>query len=77
MDKEEKELRNRIKKILAELLGIEPDDIHDDDSFKEEFQMDAILLTDFLNKLEELGYDSSHIDFNEIDNISELLENVS
>lgn len=66
--------KKMIKRLLAERLGVEPDDIKDDDSFKEELHMNPIILTDFVQKLSENGYETESLDFSEIDNLIDLYE---
>lgn len=74
MNKEETKIKKIIKRLLAECLGVESDDIKDDDSFKEELHMNPIVLTDFSQKLIENGYDTEAIDFSEIDDLENLYE---
>lgn len=74
IDKEEVKTKKMIKRLLAERLGVEPDDIKDDDSFKEELHMNPIILTDFVQKLTENGYETESLDFSEIDNLIDLYE---
>lgn len=74
MNKEEQTLQKKIKKILAELLGVEPEDINNFDSFKEDLHMGPVDLIDFLQSLKEIGLDSERIDFSEVETLEDLYE---
>ncbi len=63
-----------IKNILAEYLGIEAEDIHDDDSLVDDLHMNASDITDFTHELEAKGVDISELDFTQIDTVGEMLE---
>jgi acyl carrier protein len=63
-----------IKEILAKVLGVEPEDIHDDDELVADLHIDATGLADFSHSLEKNGIDTSKLDFNEIDTFEDLIE---
>jgi acyl carrier protein len=64
----------KIKETLAVVLGVEPEDIHDDDSFETDLHMDPTQLADFSHNLEQNGVDTSDLDFNEIETVEDLVE---
>lgn len=74
MDKEEKKYKKAIKKLLVEHLGIEIEDVTDDDSLKEDLHMNPVDLTDFNQKLITAGYDTEKVDFSEIETLNDLYE---
>lgn len=74
MNKEEDKQKRLIKRLISERLGVEPDDINDDDSFKEDLHMDPIVLTDFTLNLAESGFDVEALDFSEIDSLDDLYQ---
>jgi len=66
----------KIKTILAGFLGIEPEDIEDEDSLTADLHMKPSDLTDFLELMESNGIDTSSIDFIEVDTFAELIESI-
>ncbi|OGM09138.1 hypothetical protein A2159_01780 [Candidatus Woesebacteria bacterium RBG_13_34_9] len=68
---------NIIKVTLAQFLGIEPEDINDDDSFVDDLHMTASEISDYLLVLQEKGIDISKLDINSLETISELTENLN
>ena len=66
----------KVKEILAEQIGVEVEDLNDDDAFIEDLHMTNADLTDFTNKLEVQGVNPTEIDFAEIETLGELLENL-
>ncbi len=74
MNKEEDKQKRLIKRLISERLGVEPDDINDDDSFKEDLHMDPIVLTDFTLNLAKNGFDVEALDFSEIDSLDDLYQ---
>lgn len=74
MDEQNLKIFELIKKILAEQLGIEPEDISADDSFRDDLHMSATDLTDFLQKLKEQGINISFFDLAEITTVADLTE---
>ena len=76
MDKEEKNKQKLIKKLLALHLGLEVDDISNEDFLKEDLHMDPLSLTDFSHILEKNSFDIDSIDFSEIETVNDLIENL-
>lgn len=74
MNKEYNDTKEDVRKILAGFLGIEPEDVEDDFSLKEDLHMKASDLTDFMQLLESKNYDIRSIDFNEVETFSELID---
>ena len=64
----------KVKEILAEQIGVEVEDLNDDDAFIEDLHMTNADLTDFGQKLESLGADLSELDFSTIETVEELTE---
>jgi acyl carrier protein len=63
-----------IKKLLAEQLGVEVEDLSSEDMFGEDLHMDPSALTDFIGTLEAQGFDISKIELTEIQTLGDLLE---
>jgi hypothetical protein len=63
-----------IKIILAGLIGVEPEDIKDEDYLDEDLHMDPAEVVDFLQKLQEQGFDTASDEkINEL-SVSEIAE---
>ena len=67
----------KINKLLANHLGVEPEDIENDDSLSEDLHMTAVALADFTHVLEKEGYPVSEIDFTELETVGDLIESLS
>lgn len=65
---------SQIKQFLAEQIGVEPEDLNDQDSFVEDLHMTNADLTDFSHRLEVEGVDPKEIDFASVETIEELIE---
>ncbi len=77
MDKDTNKLADRIKKILADFLGVDADDIKNEYSLADELHMTASDLTDFVEALRASGIDTSSLVLTEIDSFDDLIENLS
>jgi acyl carrier protein len=77
MNKEYNEIKIAIRKLLADFLGIEPDDVEDDFSLTEELHMKATDLTDFMEILSTKGFDTESLDFTEIETFSDLIDELT
>ena len=64
----------KILKLLAEQIGVEPDDIKPDDSLLDDLHMSPADLTDFSNKLEGQGFDISSVDLSQITTFGDIVE---
>lgn len=74
MDSEFANQRQKIKRELADFLGVDMEDIEDETEFVTDLHMDATSLSDFMDILEKGGYDISEVDFNQINTFIELVE---
>jgi acyl carrier protein len=66
-----------IKGTLSELLGVEPEDLSNEDSLIDDLHMNAAVLSDFLELMKKRNIDTSKIDFTNIDTVSELIDHIS
>lgn len=64
----------RVKEILAEQIGVEAEDLNEEDSFTEDLHMTTADLTDFAHKLEVAGVNPSELDFSTIETLGDLFE---
>lgn len=63
-----------VKKLLADHIGVDLEDINEEDLFLDDLHMNAADLTDFLQLLEDKGFDVSQVDLSEITTVRGLLE---
>lgn len=76
-DIKSKNIKNGVLKLLSEHLGIEINDINDDDSLKEDLHMSATDLSDFVHTLIDKGFDIDLNCLNTIETVSELINKIS
>lgn len=69
--------KDTVKKLLAEQIGVEPDDIGEEDFLIEDLHMSPADLTDFVEKLEASGFPTHGLDLTEIETVEDLLEKLS
>jgi len=77
MDPELANTKQKIKRELADFLGIGLEDIEDESEFESDFHMNAVQITDFMEILSTAGFDISGLDFNEIDTFAELVDTLT
>lgn len=63
-----------VKKLLATFLGIEVDDINDEDSLVEDLHMSPAEIAEFLEKLTASGIDISPIDLTSLQTFADLID---
>lgn len=64
----------QIIKLLAERIGVEPEDVEEDDAFLTDLHMNPAELSDFVHSLASLDLDISRLDLTEIETVADLLE---
>ncbi len=62
---------------LANILGVVPEDISEDDSLKEDLHMSSSEITDFMQKLENQGFKIDLSKITQIDTVSDVIEIIS
>lgn len=77
MNKEYNDVKESVKKLLCDFLGIEPEDIEDDFLLSEDLHMKPTDLTDFMELLDKKDYDIANIDFSEIESFSDLVDAIT
>lgn len=68
--------QEKLKKILAEHIGVETEDIDEDDHLKEDLHMNPADLTDLVEKLKNSGFDTSVLELSEIETVADLIDSV-
>lgn len=74
MNKEYNDIKESVRKLLSDFLGIEPEDIEEDFSLTEDLHMKPTDLTDFMEILSSKGYDTESADFSEVETFSDLID---
>lgn len=74
MDSELANIKQKIKRELADFLGIGLEDVEDESEFESDFHMNAAQITDFVDILGKAGFDTDELDFNEIDTFADLVD---
>ena len=71
------EIEKKVKDILSEQLGTEPEDIKNNDSFSDNLNMRPSDISDFFSKIEESSIDKKNIDIEEVQTVGDLIEYLS
>lgn len=64
----------KLKTILATQIGVDPEDIENDDSFTNDLHMSPSDLTDFINNLEKEGFETNSVRLEDIESVNDLIE---
>ena len=68
---------NKIKGLLAEYIGVETEDINENDELQHDLHMSPSDVTDFLISLEAEGWDISKLDMAEMKSVEDLVETLN
>lgn len=74
---ETEKIRELIKKLLAEHIGVEPEDIEDDDFLIDDLHMNPSEIIDFSEKLKEVGFDITRIDLMNVKTVEDIVDALS
>lgn len=77
MEDEATKLKIKVKRELADFLGVDLEDIDDDTSFRRDLHMSPANLTDFSELLKKAGFETDKIDFSEIEVFSDLFDQLT
>lgn len=72
-----KDSKDKIKETLAEALGVESEDIDEEDSLTTDLHMRPSDLADFVEKLKSIGIETSKIELTEIETVGELIDSAT
>ncbi len=75
--REESKILTAIKVLLASHVGVDPEDITEDDTFLQDLHMRPSEFSDFLEELSEKGLDTSNLDLPTIKTVGDLAEALS
>lgn len=70
-------ITEKVKKMLADYIGAEVEDIKDEDFLVDDLHMSATEITDFIESLDSAGIDVSKIDIAELEAVEDLIESIS
>ncbi len=70
------QIKQKIKRELADFLGVDQSDIEDDSVLSEDLHMGASQLTDFMEIIKTAGFDTN-LDLTEIETFSDLVESIA
>lgn len=71
---QDKNVREQVVKSLADHLGVEPEDIKDEDTLATDLHMRASDLTDFIETLQEVNSDAGNIDLAAMETVGDLID---
>ncbi len=74
MDTELIEITKRVRRELADFLGVDPEDIEPETVLREDLHMDPSNLTDFADILGKAGFEAEKVDLSQIETFEELVE---
>ena len=74
MDSELAQITQKVKRELADFLGIGMEDIEEETTLRDELHMDPTMLTDFMEILGKSGLDTENVDLTEIETFEDLVE---
>lgn len=76
MEKDDKKFKKYLeitRKALSQILGTDSVDIQLEDSFTEDLHMDPTEIADFIQLMNEKGFNLDNLDFEEIDTVEEFV----
>ncbi len=75
-NEDKSDINNLVKKHIAQYLGVEVEDIDEEDSLIQDLHMIPTDLTDFLETLNQEGVDTTKVDMTQIETVGELIETI-
>lgn len=74
MDTELKDITLKVKRELADFLGVDFEDIEPETVLREDLHMDPTQLTDFVEILGKAGYDIENLDMTQVETFEDLVD---
>lgn len=71
---EQKNSIKKLKQILSDQLGIDPEDVKEDDRLVEDLHMRAPEITDLVEALSNEGFKTTDLELTEIETVTDLYE---
>jgi acyl carrier protein len=69
-----KDIKDQVLKGLSDQLGLEPEDINDEDSIYQDLHMQASDISDFMERLQSLNIETGSVNLTEIETVTDLLD---
>ena len=70
-------ITDKVKQLLADYIGVEVEDIKDEDFLVDDLHMSPTEISDFIESLENEGINTSKIELSEVEAVEDLLESLS
>jgi hypothetical protein len=77
VDNDFNKTKETVRRELANFLGIDSEDIEDDFSLTEDLHMKASDLTDFMEILTRMNFNTSDVDLTETETFTDFIENLT
>lgn len=77
MDNDLNALTQKIRRELADFLGVDMEDIEPETTLRDDLHMDPTSLTDFMEILSKAGIEVEDVDLTEIETFEELVDALS
>jgi hypothetical protein len=77
MDDKDEKFKKLLKTKIAEHIGVEVEDVKDEDIFGDDLHMSATEFSDFLGSLAPMGVDAGLLDISTSSSVEELFNEVS
>ncbi len=69
-----KDIKKEVLKALSDHLGVEPDDIEEEDSLTQDLHMRASDLSDFMETLQTLNIETEKVDLTKVETVNDLID---
>ena len=73
----EKTTEEKVISLLSEHLGVEPEDIHLEDTFWDDLHVSPADLAEFIQSLDTYNFSTSKLNLEEIETIGDLIEHLT
>ncbi len=77
MDSETNTISQKVKRELADFLGIGMEDVEEDSEFTGDFHMTPSDMADFMDILGKAGFATENLDLTQIETFSDLIEEMT
>ncbi|MFH1971251.1 MAG: hypothetical protein ABIJ05_02610 [Patescibacteria group bacterium] len=76
MSDTEQKIKNLVVGKLAEHIGVEAEDINLEDFLDDDLHLNIAEISDFLQKLSEEGIETENLEFENIETVSDLIDQI-
>lgn len=75
--KKSSDITELVKEVLATQIGVEPDDINEEDLLSEDLHMSPADVSDFVSSLTTKGFDTKDLELTSIETVSDVVDGLS